>query len=95
MLECLRFSGLLDARIHEARTCHGWRRHKALLALGRMRVPEAIPALAEGLDDGEEECRIAATRGLGRLGLPRAAVPMLQRLSTGKLQVPSSLFWMP
>ena len=91
LLECLRFSGLLDARIHEARTWRGWRRHKALLALGRMRVPEAIPALAEGLDDAEEECRIAATRGLGRLGLPRAAVPILQRLSAGKLQVPSSL----
>ena len=91
LLECLRFSGLLDARVHEARTCRGWRRHKALLALGRMCVPEAIPALTEGLDDDEEQCRIAATRGLGRLGLPRAAVPILQRLSTGKLQVPSSL----
>jgi HEAT repeat protein len=91
LLECLRFSGLLDARVHEARTWRGWRRHKALLALGRMQVAEAIPALAEGLDDAEEECRIAATRGLGRLGLPRAAVPILQRLSTGKLQVPSSL----
>lgn len=91
LLECLRFSGLLDARIHEARIWRGWRRHKALLALGRMRVPEAIPALAEGLDDPEEECRIAATRGLGRLGLPRAAVPILKRLSTGKLEAPSSL----
>jgi HEAT repeat protein len=91
LLECLRFSGLLDARIHEARIWRGWRRHKALLALGRMRVPEAIPALAEGLDDADEECRIAATRGLGRLGLPRAAVPILQRLSTGKLEAPSSL----
>jgi len=91
LLECLRFSGLLDARVHEARTCRGWRRHKALLALGRMCVPEAIPALTEGLDDANEECRIAATRGLGRLGLPRAAVPILQRLSTGKLEVPSSL----
>src|SRR5262245_2998555 len=48
LLKCLRFSGLLDARIHEARIWHGWRRQKALLALGRMRVPEAIPALAEG-----------------------------------------------
>ena len=91
LLECLRFSGLLDARVHEARTWRGWRRHKALLALGRMRVPEGIPALAEGLDDANEECRIASTRGLGRLGLPRAAVPILQRLSTGKLDVPSSL----
>ena len=91
LLECLRFSGLLDARIHEARIWRGWRRHRALLALGRMRVPEAIPALAEGLDDADEECRIAATRGLGRLGLPRAAVPILQRLSTGKLEAPSSL----
>jgi len=91
LLECVRFSGLLDTRVHEARTWRGWRRHKALLALGRMRVPEAIPALTEGLDDAEEECRIAATRGLGRMGLPRAAVPILQRLSTGKLQVPSSV----
>jgi HEAT repeat protein len=91
LLECLRFSGLLDARVHEARIWRGWRRHKALLALGRMRVPEAIPALAEGLDDAEEACRIAATRGLGGLGLPRAGVPILERLSTGKLDVPSSL----
>src|SRR5512145_1434986 len=37
LMECLRFSGLLDARIHEARIWRGWRRHKALLALGRMR----------------------------------------------------------
>src|SRR5262245_23703208 len=91
LLKCLRFSGLLDVRIHEARIWHGWRRQKALLALGRMRVPEAIPALAEGLDDANEDCRIAATRGLGRLGLPRAAVPILDRLSTGKLEAPSSL----
>lgn len=81
----------MDARIHEARIWRGWRRHKALLALGRMRVPEAIPALAEGLDDADEECRIAATRGLGRMGLPRAAVPILQRVSTGKLEAPSSV----
>ena len=60
LLECLRFSGLLDARVHEVRTSRGWRRHKALLALGRMRVAEAIPALTEGFDDAEEECRIAA-----------------------------------
>lgn len=91
LLECLRFSGLLDARIHEARIWRGWHRHKALLVLGRMRVPEAIPALAEGLDDADEECRIAATRGLGRMGLPRAAVPILQRVSTGKLEAPSSV----
>lgn len=91
LLHCLRFSGMMDARIYEARTCRGWRRHKALLALGRMRAPEAIEALAEGLDDGDEDCRIAATRGLGRLGLPRAAVPILQRLSAGKLEAPSTL----
>ena len=50
LLECLRFSGLLDARIHEARTWRGWRRHKALLALGRMRVPER-PGLGVELDE--------------------------------------------
>jgi HEAT repeat protein len=89
--DCLRSSGLLDARALQARHWNGWRRHQALLVLGRMQMPEAIPALAEGLDDPAEDSRIAAVRGLGRLELPSAAVPVLERLSRGKLAVPSSL----
>jgi HEAT repeat protein len=91
LIDCLRMSGLLDARIHEARHWEGWRRQLALLAVGRMRVPEAIPALAEALDDPDEENRTVAVRGLGELGMPRAAVPILQRLSAGELQVSTNI----
>jgi HEAT repeat protein len=88
---CLRFSGLLDARIHEAGNWKNWRRDQALLALGRMGVPESIRVLSEALDDAAEETRIAAVRGLGRLGLCGAAVPILERLSAGKLDVPPAV----
>src|SRR5208282_4785300 len=83
---CLRISGLLDKRIHQARHRRGWRRLNTLVALGRMRCPEAIPALAEGLDDQNEQVAIAAARGLGRYGLPEAAEPILERLEHGGLR---------
>jgi HEAT repeat protein len=89
LLQCLRSSGLLDMRIHEARHESRWRRRKALVSLGRMRAPEAIPALAEALDDPSRETRLAAIRGLGRLGIPEAAIPILDRLVTGQLTLPS------
>jgi HEAT repeat protein len=80
LLGCLRSSGLLDMRIYQARTATGWRRRSALVALGRTRAPEAIPALAEALDAPEEETRIAAVRGLGHTELPSAAIPILDSL---------------
>ena len=88
LMRLLRTTGLLDTRIHEARTLRGWDRRHALVSLGRMRAPEAIPALAEALDDPNAETRIAAVRGLGRTGLPRAAEPILERLRFDTLQVP-------
>jgi HEAT repeat protein len=84
----LRNSGLLDTRIHEARAHRGWKRRQALVSLGRMRMPEAIPALAEALDDRDAETRIAAARGLGRSGMPQAAEAILERLRFGLLRVP-------
>ena len=89
--QCLRFSGLLDARIHEARLWRGWRRRQALLSLGRMRVPEGISALAEALDDPSEEIRVAGIRGLGRVELPKAAEPILEHLTQGQFNVPTSV----
>src|SRR5712692_997752 len=85
---CLRISGLLDMRSFEARSLRGWRRRQALVSLGRMRVPEAIPALAEGLDDIHDETRLAAARGLGRCGLPEAAEPILERVTQKQLRLP-------
>ncbi|MBI1738593.1 MAG: HEAT repeat domain-containing protein, partial [Acidobacteria bacterium] len=90
LLQCLRLSGLLDRRILEARTQQGWRKRQALFALGRTRAPEVIPALAEALDDASAETRVAAIRGLGRLGIPDAAVPILDHLVEGRLKLPST-----
>jgi HEAT repeat protein len=88
LLDCLRVSGLLDMRIHEARTSRGWKQRTALLALGRTRAMEAIPALAEGLDSRLRETRIAAVRGLGRTARMEAAIPILDRIVTGQFDAP-------
>jgi HEAT repeat protein len=87
-LGCLRNSGLLDLRIHEARFSKGWQRRSVLLKLGRTRAPEAIPALVEALESPSEETRVAAVRGLGRIGSSQAALPLLEWFVAGDLQVP-------
>jgi HEAT repeat protein len=88
LLNCLRVSGLLDMRIYEARKSRGWKQRTALLALGRTRAMEAIPALAEGLDSRLRETRIAAVRGLGRTARMEAAIPILDRIVTGQFDAP-------
>src|SRR5580704_5203224 len=87
-LGCLRNSGLLDLRIHEARSSEGWRRRSVLLKLGRTRAPEAIPALVEALESPSKETRVAAVRGLGRIAAAQAALPLLEYFVAGDLQVP-------
>ena len=88
LLACLRVSGLLDMRIFEARARRGTSERMALVALGRTRAPEAIPALAEALEADAAETRIAAVRGLGRTGLPDAAIPILDLLVSNTLRAP-------
>ncbi|HEX6502783.1 MAG TPA: HEAT repeat domain-containing protein [Terriglobales bacterium] len=88
LLRCLRESGLLDMRIYQARHLRGWKRRDVLIVLGRTRAPEVIPALSEALDDPALQTRIAAVRGLGRIGLADAAVPLLERFLSGELEVP-------
>ena len=88
LLACLRSSGLLDLRIHQARNGVGSRQHSALVALGRTRAVEAVAALADALDFPATETRIAAARGLGRTGLPQAAVAILDHLLSGGLPIP-------
>jgi HEAT repeat protein len=87
-LDCLRTSGLLDMRICEARMSRGWKRRTALLALGRTRAMESIPALAEALDSPSRETRIAAVRGMGRIARMEAAIPLLDRVVSGQFDVP-------
>jgi HEAT repeat protein len=88
LVNCLRRRGLIDRRIEEARSAVGWQRWRALVALGRTRAREAVPALAEALDSGDMETRIAAVRGMGKLAFPEAAIPILDRWSDGGLMVP-------
>ncbi len=89
LLACLRNSGLLDLRIREARTLTGWKKRSALLALGRTRAPEAVPALVEALESSSsEETLAAAVRGLGRISSPHAALPLLNLFVKDKLHVP-------
>lgn len=88
LLKFLRTSGLIEKRIFEARKLKGWRRRTALVALGRTRAPEGIPALSEALRDHDPQARNAALRGLGRLGSPEAAEEILHWLAESGLTVP-------
>lgn len=88
LLKFLRNSGLIEKRIFEARHHTGWRRLRSLVALGRTRAPEGIPALAEGLRDRHQETRLAALRGLGRMASPKAAEEILVWISEDGLNVP-------
>jgi HEAT repeat protein len=88
LLRFLRNSGLIEKRIFEARHHTGWRRLRSLVALGRTRAPEGIPALADGLRDRNLETRLAALRGLGRMASPKAAEEVLLWISEDGLNVP-------
>ena len=89
LLKFLRASGLIEKRTYEARRLTGWRRMRALVALGRTRAPEGIPALAEGLRDRSLEIRLAALRGLGRMACPQAAEEILAWVGETGLSVPA------
>jgi HEAT repeat protein len=89
LLEFMRASGLIEKRIADARHHQGWRRHRALMELGRTRAPEGIPALSEGLRDRDSETRLAALRGLGRMACPEAAQEILDWVDEAGLVVPT------
>ena len=89
LLKFLRNSGLIEKRIYEARTLHGWRRMRALVALGQTRAPEGIFAMSQGLRDRDPEIRLAALRGLGRTAAPQAAEEILTWVGERGLCVPA------
>jgi len=60
-----------------------------LVALGRTRAPEGIPALAEGLTDRDLDTRLAALRGLGRMACPQAGEEILNWVAEARLAVPA------
>src|SRR5712671_6861676 len=89
LLKFMRASGLIEKCISDARHHQGWKRHRALVALGRTRAPEGIPALAEGLRGRKQETRLAALRGLGQMACPEAAVEILNWVGEVGLVVPA------
>lgn len=89
LLNFLRMSGLIEKRIFEARQFTGWRRMRALVALGRTRAPEGIHTLAEALRDRSLEIRLAALRGLDRTASPQAGEEILQWIGESGLRVPA------
>jgi len=86
LISFFRRSGLLDKRIREVRRVRGWRRRQALLALGQMRCPESIPALAEALRGAGDQLTVDLIHGLGQVGTPRAAEAILERLARKPVQ---------
>src|SRR6266436_8547842 len=84
----LRASGLIGLCIEKVKERHGWSRRRAMLALGAMRVPEAIAPLSEALDDWQLHTRMAAVESLGRTHLAEAAEPIIEALMVGGLKVP-------
>lgn len=56
-------------------------RRRAALALGRVRLPEGVPALVQALEDPEPEVRQMAAFALGMIG-DRSATPALLRALT-------------
>ncbi len=89
LLKFMRSSGLIEKRIFEAQHLKSWRRMGALVALGRTRAPEGVPALAEALRDRHLEIRLAALRGLGRTACPQAAEEILAWVGEAGLSVPA------
>ncbi len=86
--EFLRASGLVDRCIDRVHMGHGWGRRRAMLALGSMRIPEAIPPLSEALDEWQLDTRMTAVQALGRTYLAEAAEPMIECFMVGGLKVP-------
>lgn len=84
----LRANGLLDACIDLARTGRGWQQRQALVTLGAMLMPEAIPALTHALHDRHLETRLAAVRALGNMEALQAAEPILDHLLGAGLDIP-------
>src|SRR5262249_14187093 len=84
----MRTSGLIEKLIFEAQRLTGWRRMRALVALGRTRALEGIPALADALRERNLEVRLAALRGLARTACSPAVAEILAWVGERGLIVP-------
>ena len=79
--EFARKSGLMDLRLRQVCRRYGWNRRSALIALGRMRLPESVPALWQALQNGPVSLVPDAVKALGQAATPEAAEPILRCIS--------------
>ena len=75
-----RTSGLLDRHQHAAAQGTGWRKRKAIQALGRMRAPESLSLIVQALEDPCQDTALDAVRALGSIGTPAAGAAIVLRL---------------
>jgi HEAT repeat protein len=84
-------SGLLELRIRRLTQGARWERLHTAAALGQIRAPAAVPALAKALEDPWLPVRAAALRSLGMIGSP-AAGPAVLRVLRQKAPAESNLW---
>jgi HEAT repeat protein len=75
----------LHTALSDLRRRRMWRRAAAAYRLGDMADPEVAPALLRALGDHKRPVRAAAARGLGRLEIVDAALPLVEALVSGRV----------
>jgi hypothetical protein len=79
--EFARRSGLMDWRLRQVCNRRSLNKRLALIALGRMRLPESVPALWQALQDASVSLTPDVVKALGQVGIPEAAQPILRLIS--------------
>jgi len=85
--EFVRRSALMERRVWESKAGSRHQKRDALLALGRTMMPEFVKVLEEALENHDSYLQEAATRALGQIGTPAAALAILRVVAAGKLRV--------
>jgi HEAT repeat protein len=75
----------LHTALSDLRRRRMWRRAAAAYRLGDMADPGVAPALLRALGDDKRPVRAAAARGLGRLEIVDAALPLVEALVSGRV----------
>jgi HEAT repeat protein len=81
----------VESRVCRVRHGRGWTRRLALIALGRMQLPESISVLSEALQDPNDETVVDAIRGLGQVSTPEAAQAIMRQINQKPTQCPPQI----
>jgi len=78
---------MVDRLVEQLRGDDTATRRAAVIALGHIGDPRAVPALAGVIEDGDRDLLVPAAGALARLGDPRAFEPLVHLLSDRELTV--------